>query len=177
MRFFGRPGGPARTVLAAVAVGALGLLTFVIFNLNTRLDNQQRANLTSLSGSRDLVEVNDHLTVQLQQLTEITETTRTAVDATDALGPILDRLAEAIKPAADMLSSSASNAVLTNEQLTSISSILGEVQNTVVPLVSSAQSFGDQGQQLLATIQALIGDLQTSVESARRINEVLPLPG
>ncbi len=108
MIFFGRRGGPARMVLAIVAVGVLGLLTFVVFNLNTRLDNQQRANVTSIAASQDIVDVNDKVTGQLRQLTELTHTAQTALDATSALGPLLTKLDEAIAPAAAMLASSTS---------------------------------------------------------------------
>lgn len=177
MTFFGRRGGPARMVLSLVAVGVLGLLAFVVFNLNTRLDNQQRANTTTIDASQGIVEVNDKLTVQLQQLTNLTHTARTALDATSALGPLLTKLDEAITPAAAMLATSTSGAQMTNDQLTNIQSILGQVQNTVVPLVSSAQAFGDQGKQLLVTVQGLVTDLQVSVASAKTINQMLPLPG
>nr|BAA76343.1 orf9 [Rhodococcus sp. CIR2] len=105
MIFFGSRGGPARMVLAIVAVGVLGLLTFVVFNLNNRLDNQQRANVTSIAASQGIVDVNDKVTGQLRQLTELTHTAQTALDATAALGPLLIKLDEAIAPAAAMLAS------------------------------------------------------------------------
>ncbi|QTJ64389.1 hypothetical protein HYG77_01385 [Rhodococcus sp. ZPP] len=177
MVFFGRRGGPARMVLSIVAVGVLGLLAFVIFNLNNRLDNQQRANLTSIAASEDIVSVNDKLTSELRQMTELTNTARGALDATSALGPLLTKLDEAISPAAQMLSSNTSGAQMTNEQLTNIQGILGEVQNTVLPLVTSAQAFGEQGNQLLTVIQALVADLRSSVASVQTINQMLPLPG
>ncbi|MFC0454073.1 hypothetical protein [Rhodococcus jostii] len=177
MIFFGRRGGPARLVLSIVAVGVLGLLAFVVFNLNTRLDNQQRANETSISASQGIVDVNDRLTNQLHQLTELTRTAQTALDATSALGPLLTKLDEAITPVAQMLASSTDVAQLTNEQLANIQGILGEVQNTVLPLVSSAEAFGDQGRQLLAIVQGLVSDLQGSVAAAQTINQMLPLPG
>lgn len=177
MIFFGRRGGPARMVLSIVAVGVLSLLVFVIFNLNNRLDNQQRANLTSITASEDVVGVNDKLTRELQQFTELTTTARGVLDATAALEPLLARLDEAIGPVAQMLSQSTGGAQMSNEQLTSIQSILGEVQNTVLPLVSSAQTFGAQGTQLLAVVQALVADLRSSVESVQTINQMLPLPG
>lgn len=177
MIFFGRRGGPARMVLAIVAVGVLGLLTFVVFNLNTRLDNQQRANVTSIAASQAIVDVNDKVTGQLQQLTELTHTAHTALDATSALGPLLIKLDEAIAPAAAMLASSTAGAQMTNDTLTNIQSILGEVQNTVLPLVSSAEAFGEQGNQLLAIVQGLVSDLKVSVEAAKTINQMLPLPG
>jgi hypothetical protein len=66
---------------------------------------------------------------------------------------------------------------MTNEQLTNIQGILGEVQNTVLPLVTSAQAFGEQGNQLLTAIQALVADLRSSVASVQTINQMLPLPG
>lgn len=177
MIFFGRPGGPARMVLSIVAVGVLGLLAFVVFNLNTRLDNQQRANETSITASQAIVDVNDRLTTRLLQLTELTHTAQTALDATSALGPLLVELDEAISPAAQMLASSTDGAQLTNQQLTNIQGILGEVQNTVLPLVDSARVFGDQGRQLLAVVQGLVSDLQGSVAAAQTINQMLPLPG
>ena len=177
MILFGRPGGPARMVLAIVSVGVLGLLAFVVFNLNTRLDNQQRANTTSIGTSQAIVDVNDKLTNQLSQLTQLTHTAKTALDATSALGPLLTKLDEAIAPAAAMLGKGTAGAQMTNDQLSNIQSILGQVQNTVVPLVSSAQAFGDQGKDLLAAVQGLVADLQTSVASAKTINLMLPLPG
>ncbi|MCZ4587567.1 hypothetical protein O4328_28430 [Rhodococcus opacus] len=177
MIFFGRRGGPARMVLSIVAVGVLSLFAFVIFNLNNRLDNQQQVNLTSISASEDIVAVNDKLTGELRQLTELTHTAHSALDATAALGPLLTRLDEAISPAAQMLSSNTAGAQMTNEQLVNIQGILGEVQNTVLPLVSSAQAFGDQGTQLLAVVQALVADLRSSVASVQTINQMLPLPG
>ncbi|ROZ52956.1 hypothetical protein EEB12_29505 [Rhodococcus sp. WS1] len=177
MIFFGRRGGPARMVLSIVAVGVLGLLAFVVFNLNTRLDNQQRANRTSITASQGIVDVNDRLTKQLQQLTELTHTAQTALDATSALGPLLTKLDEAITPAAGMLANSTDGAQFTNEQLTTIQGILDEVQNTVLPLVNSAQAFGDQGRQLLVIVRGLVGDLQGSVTAAQTINQMLPLPG
>ncbi len=163
--------------LSVAAVGALSLFAFVIVNLNTRLDNQQRVNLTSIAASEDIVAVNDKLTGELGQLTELTRTAQGALDATAALGPLLTRLDEAIGPAAQMLSSNTSGAQVTNEQLGNIQSILGEVQNTVVPLVTSAQTFGDQGTQLLSVVQALVADLRSSVTSVQTINQMLPLPG
>nr|BAF48512.1 hypothetical protein [Rhodococcus erythropolis] len=177
MTFFGRPGGPARMVLSIVAVAVLSVFAFVIFNLNTRLENQQRANETSVVGSQNIVAINDKLTNQLQQLTELTHTARNALDATAALGPLLTKLDEAITPAAAMLASNSAGAQMTNDQLTNIQSILGQVQDTIVPLVSSADSFGDQGKQLLATVQSLVSDLQISVASVQTINQMLPLPG
>lgn len=177
MIFFGRRGGPARLVFALAALGVLAVLSVVIFNLNTRLDNQQRANEASIIASADIVEINDTLTGQLAQLTELTVTARSALDATAGLGPLLTDLDAAISPAAAMLSSSTSGAELTNEQLTTISGILGQIQNTVVPLVDSADQFGEQGRTLLALVQGLVDDLQGSVAAAQTINQMLPLPG
>ncbi|WP_238072383.1 hypothetical protein [Rhodococcus zopfii] len=76
-----------------------------------------------------------------------------------------------------MLASSTDGAQLTNQQLTDIQDILGDVQNTVMPLVESAQAFGDQGRQLLTIVQGLATDLQGSVTAAQTINQMLPLPG
>jgi len=164
-------------VLSISAVGVLGLLTFVIFNLNTRLDTQQDVNLTSVAVSEDIVAVNDKLTGELQQLTELTDTARQALDATAALEPLLIRLDEAIGPAAHMLAQSTGGAQVTNEQLVTIQSILGEVQGTVLPLVESARAFGGQGTELLDVVQGLVADLRSSVESVHTINQMLPLPG
>ncbi|WP_405163020.1 hypothetical protein OG203_43320 [Nocardia sp. NBC_01499] len=177
MIFFGRPGGPARLVLSIVAVGVLGVLIFVVTTLNTRLDHQQRVNQISVTASGSIVDVNDKLTSQLHQLTELTHTAQSALDATTALGPLLTRLHDAITPAARQLGSSADGARRTDAQLTDINGILGEVQNTIVPLVASAGTFGDQGKQLLAVLQGLVGDLQASVAAAHTINRMLPLPG
>ncbi|MFD6160039.1 hypothetical protein ACFWF7_29790 [Nocardia sp. NPDC060256] len=177
MIFFGRPGGPARLVLSIVTVGVLGLLIFVMTTLNIRLDHQQRVNETSIGASQRVVDVNDKLTGQLRQLTELTHTAQSALDATTALGPLLARLHNVITPAARQLGSSADGAQHTKAQLTDIHDILGEVQNTIVPLVSSAEGFGDQGKQLLAVLRGLVGDLQASVAAAQTINRMLPLPG
>ena len=51
------------------------------------------------------------------------------------------------------------------------------MHDTVLPLVSSAQAFGEQGNQLLAVVQALVADLRSSVASVQTINQMLPLPG
>lgn len=177
MNFFGRPGGPARPAPSIMAVGVLGLLIFVVANLNTRLDNQQRVNETSIVASQRIADINDKLTNQLQQLTELTHTAQHALDATTALGPLLTRLHDAVTPATQQLGSSAEGAQYTNAQLTGIHGILGEVQNVIVPLVSSADVFGDQGEQLLAILQGLVGDLQAAVTAAQTINRMLPLPG
>ncbi len=177
VNFFGRRGGPVRLALAIVTVGVLGLLSFVIFTLNGRLDNQQRANLASVDASQGIVDVNDRLTLQLQRLTGVTDTARSALDATAALHPLLVKLDDAIRPAADMLASSTDGAQVTNAQLTSIQGIMNQVQDAVIPLVSSAEAFGGQGAQLLEIVQGLVGDLAGSVEAAKTINQMLPLPG
>nr|WP_271208854.1 hypothetical protein [Rhodococcus wratislaviensis]GLK33209.1 hypothetical protein GCM10017611_00510 [Rhodococcus wratislaviensis] len=177
MVFFGRPGGPARTVLALVAVAVLGLLSIVIFNLNRSLDNQQRVNTTSVGVSETFLDVNDQLTTELGNLTELTSTAESALESIRALGPLLAELHDAITPVAASLSSTAQGAQVTNEQLAVIAQILGEVHNVIIPLVDSAQAFGQQGEALLAMIEGLITDLQTAVESAATINQMLPLPG
>ncbi|MFI5782876.1 hypothetical protein [Nocardia sp. NPDC051570] len=177
MNFFGRLGGPARLILSTAAAAVLGVFIFVIANLDTRLDNQQRVNETSITASRNIVDVNDRLTNQLRQLTQLTHTAQDALDATAALQPLLVKLHEAITPAARQLGASSGGAQYTNAQLADISGVLGEVQNIVVPLVSSADAFGDQGKQLLATVRGLVGDLQTAVTAAQTINRMLPLPG
>lgn len=177
MIFFGRRGGPARLVLALSALGVLAVLSVIIFNLNTRLDNQQRANEASITASEDIVAINDTLTDQLAQLTELTVTAQSALDATAALGPLLTDLDTAISPAAAMLASSTDGAELTYDQLTTISEILGQIENTVVPLVASADQFGEQGRSLLTVVQGLVDDLQGSVAAAQTINQMLPLPG
>jgi uncharacterized phage infection (PIP) family protein YhgE len=164
-------------VLALVAVCALGWLSVVIVNVNTRLDDQQRVNETSIATSQGIVDVNDRLTLQLQELTALTTTAQSALDATDALNPLLAKLQEALAPAAQLLSSATGGAELTNEQLTNIQAILGQVQDSVLPLVDSAAAFGDQGTQLLTTVQDLVNDLEQSVAAAKTINQMLPLPG
>ena len=150
-------------VLAIVAVGVLGLLSFVVYNLNNRLDNQQAANVTSIAASQGIVDVNDKLTGQLQQLTQVTHTAQDALDATAALEPLLG--------------SSTSGAVMTNDQLNNIKAILGKVDQAVVPLVASAEAFGGQGGELLVIVQGLVDDLAGSVDAAYTINQMLPLPG
>ncbi|MFI6953396.1 hypothetical protein ACIBJI_07960 [Nocardia sp. NPDC050408] len=177
MYFFGRPGGPARAAFSLVAVGVLAVLLFVLFGLNHRLDNQYNANRQTLHNSVAVVQVNDKLTSQLEQLTDITASAKGALQATSALTPVLDKLEAAIRPAADLLSSAASNTQLSNQQLTSISSILVQVHDTVLPLAAATEHFGDQGKQLLITVQALVSDLQNAVTAARTINQMLPLPG
>lgn len=177
MILFGKPAGPARMVFAIVAVGVLGLLSFVVFNLNNRLDNQQEVNLTSITASEGVVNINDRLTNQLQQLTQVTHTAQQALDATSALEPLLVELDNAISPAAQSLSGSTSGAVMTNDQLNNIKSILGRVQDAVIPLVASADAFGGQGGQLLTIVQGLVDDLAGSVDAAHTINQMLPLPG
>lgn len=177
MTFFGRQGGPMRLVLASVAVVMLAVLSFVIFNLNTRLDNQHQANLESIARSEQIVTVNDQLTRHLKDLTALTVDAHKALDATAALGPVLTRLGEAIEPAARLLTSNTAGAQLTNDQLNAIKSVLIEVQTKVESLEASAQAFGRQGTQLLDLVSGLVTDLKSSVSSAQTINQMLPLPG
>lgn len=177
MVFFGARGGPMRMVWAVVALAVLVLLAFVVFNLNTRLDNQQRANLASVDASGRIVDVNDDVTAELRELTELTVTAQEALEATEALHPQLIELGKAIGPVADLLSENTAGAQVTNAQLTGIQNALTKVQSVIVPLVSSAEKFGDQGRELLATLDGLVEDLRVSVESARTINHMLPLPG
>ncbi|MEU2007169.1 hypothetical protein ACH47B_38595 [Rhodococcus sp. NPDC019627] len=177
MVFFGRPGGPARTVLALIAVAVLGLFSIVIFNLNRSLDSQQRVNASSVGISASFLDVNDQLTAELGELTQLTGTAESALQSIRALGPLLAELHHAITPVAGSLSSTARGAQITNEQLAVIAHILGEVHNVILPLVDSAQAFGQQGEDLLAVIEGLITDLQSAVESAATINQMLPLPG
>lgn len=177
MTFFGKQGGPMRLVLASVAVVMLAILSFVIFNLNTRLDNQHQANLDSIQRSEQIVTVNDELTGHLQDLTALTVDAQKALDATAALGPVLTRLGEAIEPAARLLTSNTAGAQLTNDQLNAIKTVLIEVQTKVEELKASAQAFGKQGTQLLDLVSGLVTDLKSSVSSAQTINQMLPLPG
>ncbi|WCT06037.1 hypothetical protein [Rhodococcus qingshengii] len=177
MTFFGRRGGPVRMVLALIVVGLLATLSFVIFNLNARLDNQYRANVESIDRSARIVEVNDQLTLQLQQLTSLTSNAQKAVDATAALSAPLRALGEAIGPAADLLADNTDGAQLTADQLSAIKTELDQVQQQVNILRTSAQTFGQQGTQLLSLISGLIEDLKSSVSSAQTINQMLPLPG
>jgi hypothetical protein len=149
----------------------------VIFNLNRSLDNQQRVNTTSVGVSETFLDINDQLTTELGNLTELTSTAESALESIRALGPLLAELHDAITPVAASLSSTAQGAQVTNEQLAVIAQILGEVHNVIIPLVDSAQAFGQQGEALLAMIEGLITDLQTAVESAATINQMLPLPG
>ena len=177
MTFFGRQGGPMRLVLSLVAVMLLAVLSFVIFNLNTRLENQHQANVESIHRSGQIVTVNDQLTGQLQDLTTLTADAQKALDATAALHPVLERLGEAIAPAARLLQSNTEGAQLTNDQLTAIRTVLIEVQTKVEALRTSAQAFGKQGTQLLDLVSGLVTDLKSSVSSAQTINQMLPLPG
>ncbi|ROZ88008.1 hypothetical protein [Gordonia sp. OPL2] len=177
MTFFGRAGGPMRMVWAAVMLMVLLLLSFVIYTLNGRLDNQQAANLASIGASGRIVTVNDSVTTELGQLTELTRTAQRALDSTRALGPLLAELNTAIGEATALLESSTQGAQVTNEQLTGIQSLMVRVKQTVTPLVASAAAFGEQGDQLLATARGLVTDLRSAVASARTINQMLPLPG
>lgn len=174
--FFGRAHGPARMILAIAAVGVLGLLSFVVFNLNHRLDNQQRANLQTLAASKAIVEVNDKVTERLAQLTALTGTARQAVRQTQGLEPLLEQLKTAVQPAAAAVSTGSSGAQTSNRQLTTIQNVLNEVRDKVVPLVDSAGKFGDQGKQLVSIVQGLVSDLQGAVADAKTINQSLPLP-
>lgn len=173
----GRPGGPARLAFSAVAVAVIGVLIFVTFNLNTRLDHQQQANVHSIDGSSDIVKVNDDLTVRLSELTKVTETARQALTATSALDPVLVRLEDAIRGAARLMTTTADHTALTNQQLGVISALLIDVREIVVPLTASTNQFGNQAKDLLTSVQGLVTSLEGSVESARRINQVLPVPG
>lgn len=175
--FFGRPHGAVHLILAVVGVGVLGLLSFVVFNLNNRLDNQEKANQDTLIASHAIVDVNDKVTLRLAQLTDLTGTARQAVDETQALGPLLGQLREAVAPAAAMVASGASGAQTSNAQLTTIQGVLNAVRDKVVPLVSSAAAFGEQGKQLVGIVQGLVSDLQGAVDAAKTINKSLPLPG
>lgn len=177
MTFFGRRGGPVRLVWAVAMLAVLLLLSFVIFTLNGRLDAQQRANLTTVGASGRIVDVNDGVTKQLAQLTDLTKTAQTALDSTRALQPLLADLDTAIGNAAGLLTTSTQGAQITNDQLATISGLLVRVQDAVTPLVNSAGKFGDQGKQLLTTAEGLVSDLNSAVDSARTINQMLPLPG
>jgi hypothetical protein len=177
MIFFGRQGGPARTVLAFVGVAVLGLLSFVIFNLNNRLDNQQAANEASIEASSAIVNVNDKLTERLQQLTDLTVTAQSALDETSALAPLLTKLQQAIAPAAAMVTSGTQGAQTSNAQLARMEAVLVQLKSKVLPLVESAGQFGGQGNQLLSIVRGLVGDLRGAVAAAKKINANLPLPG
>lgn len=177
MTFFGRPGGPARTVLAFIGVGVLGLLSFVVFNLNHRLDNQQAANEQTLAASHDIVHVNDLLTNRLAELTALTHTAQSALDETQALAPLLTGLLNAIAPAAGTVSTATGGAVISNEKLAAMHQLLAGIKAKVVPLVASANAFGGQGRQLLVIVNGLVTDLQGAVAAAISINSSLPFPG
>jgi hypothetical protein len=175
--FFGRPHGVVRMILAIAGVGVLALLSFVVFNLNGRLDNQQQANEQTLVASQALVNVNNDVTDRLAQLTALTGSAGQAVQETEGLAPLLVKLRQTIAPAAALVHSGSSGGQVSNAQLTAIEGVLEEVRGTVVPLVSSARAFGQQGQQLVGIVQGLVSDLQTAVQDAKQINHALPLPG
>jgi hypothetical protein len=177
MTFFGRRGGPVRLVLSVVAVGVLGLLLFVVTNLNQRLDNQQRANESTIAASEGIVAVNDRLTQRLGQLTELTHTAQAALDETSALAPLLTKLRVAIEPAAAMVATGTRGAETSNTQLVTMHAVLDQIRGRVLPLVESAAAFGDQGKELLTIVRGLVADLKASVAAARTINATLPLPG
>lgn len=164
-------------ILAIAGVGVLALLSFVVFNLNARLDTQQKVNLQTLAASQDLVNVNNDVTERLAQLTTLTGSAGQAVNETQNLGPLLVKLRATIAPAAAMVHAGSVGAQTSNAQLTAIEGTLTQVRGTVVPLVASTRAFGQQGQQLVGIVQGLVSDLQTAVHDAEQINRSLPLPG
>ncbi|WP_182378919.1 hypothetical protein [Nocardioides sp. WS12] len=176
MIFFGRRGGPARTVLAIIGVGVLGLLSFVVFNLNTRLDNQQKANEATLVASNDIVDVNDLLTMRLEELVALTKTAQKALGETSALGPLLVSLREAIGPAATTVEAATGGAELSTKKLDTMHEILSAIKKKILPLVESADAFGGQGGDLLVIVKDLVKDLESAVAAAVKINQSLPLP-
>ncbi|HSV64515.1 MAG TPA: hypothetical protein VLJ59_01235 [Mycobacteriales bacterium] len=175
--FFGRPGGPARAVLATVAVVVLALLTFVIVNLNDRLDKQEQTDQRTLAATSAIVNVNDKLTQRLAQLNDLTRSAQATVAATKGLGPLLIELRTAIKGAADLVTSDTSSVQTTNAQLTTIQGVLNAIRDKVVPLVPSVTALGGQAKQLLAVVRGLVSDLRSAVAAAEKINRSLPLPG
>jgi hypothetical protein len=175
--FFGRPGGLARLVISVLAVVVIGLLTFVVANLNHKLDIQHRTDLTTLQATGQVVDVNDRLTQRLAQLTALTHSAQGALKDTKALGPLLVQLRSALKPAAATVSSATSSVQTTHAQLTTIQGVLNAIRNKVVPLVSSASALGGQGRQLLAVVRGLVSDLRAAIAAAYTINQSIPLPG
>ncbi|MEB3371356.1 hypothetical protein [Saccharopolyspora mangrovi] len=173
--FFGPRHGPARMILSLIGVAVLGLLSFVVFNLNARLDAQERANQQSLAASRAIVEVNDKLTLRLAQLDKLADSVELAVDETESLTPLLIQLRDAIGPAAAAVSDGTAGAEQSNDKLATIKGVLEQVRGRVVPLVGSAEEFGDQGKQLVAILRGLVTDLEAAVAAAERINDSLPL--
>jgi hypothetical protein len=174
---FGRPGGPARAILAIVAVGVVVVLGVTVGRLNTRLSNQEAANQHTLTASHAIVDVNDHVTNRLRQLDLLTDTANQALSETKALGPLLDKLHEAVKPAAAAVTIGRTGGEVSEAKLNEIQSILAGVRQNTLSLVSSAQKFGSQGSNLLTVVRGLVSDIQHSVAAAKRINESLPLPG
>lgn len=172
--FFGRSHGVVRLILAISAIAVLGLLSFVVFNLNARLDAQERANQESLAASQAIVDVNDKITKRLAQLDALADTAEHAVDETEALAPLLVELRDAIAPAATAVSDGTAGAQRSNEQLVTVQGVLNKVRDKVVPLVGSAQAFGEQGKQLVAIVQGVVSDLEGAVVAAKRINDSLP---
>jgi len=175
--FFGRPAGLARLVISVLAVVVIGLLTFVVANLNSKLDTQERTDRATLQATGQVVDVNDRLTQRLAQLTTVTNAANGALNETKALGPLLVKLRAALKPAAAMVSSSTANVQVTHAQLATIQGVLNAIRNKVVPLVSSASALGGQGRQLLGVVRGLVSDLQAAVAAAYTINQSIPLPG
>ena len=163
-------------MLALLGVGVLGLLTFVVVNLNHRLDNQQVANEATLAASGDIVEVNDLLTMRLKQLVKLTDTAQLALQETAALGPLLADLRAAIGPAASTVAAATSGAETSTRKLDTMAEILRAIRAKVLPLVDAADAFGGQGRQLLRIVDGLVSDLRGAVGAAVRINASLPLP-
>lgn len=174
---FGKPGGPARVTFAIAAIACLAVLIYVVFNLNGRLDKQQSANLSSVENSSEIVGVNDELTNRLGELTRVTETAKQALAATADLEPVLMKLDEAIGGAAALLGSTTDRTEATADQLKDIATLLIKVRDIVVPLSDKTGDFGDQATRLSASIQELVANLNRAVASAKRINDVLPVPG
>lgn len=177
MTFFGVRGGPARTVLASIGVAVLGLLTFVVFNLNNRLENQQAANEATLVASGQIVDVNDLLTKRLRELVLLTGTAQDALRETAALGPLLTSLREAIGPAAGTVLVATKGAETSTAKLDTMNEILAAIKEKILPLVRSADAFGGQGRELQKIVDGLVDDLERAVAAAASINNSLPFPG
>lgn len=174
--FFGRRGGPARTILSVAMIGVLATLAFVFVNLNERLHAQKSANDATVERTSVIVEVNDRVSARLEALGDLTDKAQLALEETENLQPSLEALSLAIGPAAVTLDSATSSTVTTNEQLTTINDILVAVRDGVVPLAKSAEAFGAQGSSLVDVLALLNQDLRRAVSSARRIDNGIPLP-
>jgi uncharacterized protein YgbK (DUF1537 family) len=174
---FGGRSGPVKAVLAAVALVALSVLTVTFARLGHNLAVQAAINQESQRNAETAVAVTDRLTARLAQLTQLTDTAQLALEDTRALEPLLVQLHDATRPAANSIAVGRAGGETSHTDLRRIQQIVVQLRQRVLPLVPSAAAFGDQGTELLTILRGVNDDLELSINSARRINSALPLPG